>query len=369
MKKLIAVLLGALLLVGCAAPEPAVTTAPTTLPPETTAPTTAPTTEPTEPKDRADTRLTVLLPEETQWSAAGSDLQMLLENLHYQVEVLYAGGDALAQAAQLEAALDQGTDGIILAPVESAALTEVCLVAKEQEIPIFSYDRLLMDTDAVSYYVSFDYRQIGAALARQLITQAGLDTMTEGALTAELFMGSPEDSSALLLYQGIMEELQPYIDQGFLTVPSGRIAFEDTCIQDWDSAVVEERFTGYLKEYYKNTLPDMICTVDDGFAAACAEVLTQKKAKTQPLITGIGAGEEAKIAVAEGRQLVTVATDLLQLNEQLVATVDAVMMEKEPETNGKCENNAISVPAYLWDFEIITVAQSVTEPTTNEDKN
>ena len=142
----IALLLG-LLFSGCtAAPEPTATT-------QTTAPATtaAPTTEPTGPKDREDTRLAILLPEDANWAAAGEDLQMLLQNLHYQVELMYADSDAWEQAQQLSQVLEWA-DGIIIAPVESAALTEVCLQVKEKELPLFSYDRIhAMSNDTLIY--------------------------------------------------------------------------------------------------------------------------------------------------------------------------------------------------------------------------
>lgn len=357
----IALLLG-LLFSGCtAAPEPTATT-------QTTAPATtaAPTTEPTGPKDREDTRLAILLPEDANWAAAGEDLQMLLQNLHYQVELMYADSDAWEQAQQLSQVLEWA-DGIIIAPVESAALTEVCLQVKEKELPLFSYDRLLMDTEAVSYYVSYDYRKIGATLAQQIVREACLDTMTEGSLTVELFMGSPEDSSALQLYVGVMDVLQPYFDAGTLVSPSGRVAFEDTCVQDWQSDAVTEAFTGYLQEYYKRgAAPDIICTVSDSFAAACMEVLSQRNVKNQPLITGLGGTEAARAAVAEGKQLITVSTDLYLLNEHLVETVDAVMTGKEPQINDResCHNNALTVPAYLCEFETVIAEVAATEPPT-----
>ena len=362
MKKLIALLAALMiLLAGCAAPaaEPTVTTA------ATTEPTTAPTTEPTGPKDRSETRLAILLPEEEKWAAAGEDLLMLLQNYHYQVEVYYAEGDGREQASQLEGVLSQGVDGVIIAPVESASLTEVFEAAQELETPVFAYDRLLMDTEAVGYYVSFDYRQMGAAIARKLIEASGLDTMSEGTLTVEFFMGSPEDSAALMLYLGIMDQLQPYLEQGLLVSRSGRTAFEDTCVQDWDSAEVQERLSDYLKEYYKKDAPDILCTVSDGFAAACLEALTQRNVKTQPLITGLGGDEDAINAIADGKQLMSIATDMYQLNEQLVETVDAVMTGKEPQLNDleTCHNNAKVVPAYLCDFEILQEMTEQTQPT------
>lgn len=351
MKKCIALLAAlVLLLTGCGSEAPATE-------PSTTAVTTAPTA--TEPTGRAATKLVLLLPdaEALNWAEAGEDLKMLLENLYYQVELLYADNDGWTQAEQMTAAIENGADGIILAPVESATLTDACQLASDSGIPIFSYDRLLMDTDAVSYYVSFDYEAIGAAIGEYIIVESGLDNLDAGqVLTAEFFMGSPEDSKALLFYNGLMSQLLPYLQQGVLVTRSGRSAFEDTCIVDWDTDALQETLSMYLKEYYKGSAPDIICTADDLFAYICATTVMETNPDKFPMISGLGGTDDSIARLESGTMAVSASLDLLALNEQLVKTVDDVMTGKTPEMNNttSCFNNVIAVPAYLCEYQLLT---------------
>ena len=46
-------------------------------------------------------------------------------------------------------------------------------------------------------------------------------------------MGSLDDEQALFFYNGLMEKLQPYLDDGTLVCKSGQITFEETGILRW----------------------------------------------------------------------------------------------------------------------------------------
>ena len=365
MKKYVALLVCTLLvLAGCAARESQ--ELPSTQATETSVPqTTAAATQPTV-KSREETNIWILLPDEQslRWREAGEDLQMLLSNLCYPVQLAYAGSDAREQARQMTDAIDQGADCLIVAPVESAALMQAQQAAAESGIPVFSYDRLLMDAEAVSYYVSFDYRAIGVAIGQHIVTERALDLVSEeNALTIEFFMGSPEDNNALLLYRGIMDALRPYLEKGILVSKSGRTAFEDTCMVDWDPQVAEDSLKSYMGEYYGGKSPDILCTVSDDFAAACARVLADAGIRQMPLITGMGATEEGVQNVTDGVQSMTVQTDLYQLDDRCVQLVDDVLSGKEPELNDteNCNNNVKTVPAYLCEFSAVTLQELIPE--------
>ena len=355
MKRCIALLAALLLLLcGCAQKDAAEST-------DATAATGATTTgsHRTQLEQRQTTRIQILLPDENSlsWQQAGEDLQNQLSLLFYQAELLYAGGNAVKQAQQIQDAINEGVDALILAPVESAPLLEVCSLAKEAGIPIISYDRLLMDTDTVSCYISFDYQAMGHAIGNRIVTEKKLDTLAEEEFcTVEFFMGSPEDNNALLLYQGIMSVLEPYLHSGKLVSLSGRTAFEDTCVVDWDKTTVTRNLSSYRKEYYEGGIPDIICTVSDEFADACITQIGNIPPESYPLITGIGGGEAALSQLESGTLDITISTNLLQLNDRLVKTVDDLLTGKAPEFNDteSCHNNATVVPAYLCDFNILT---------------
>lgn len=311
----------------------------------------------TQLEQKQETRVRILLPDERSlsWQQAGEDLQEQLTLRFYQADLQYAGNSGAKQAEQIETAVAEGVDLLILAPVESAALLDACALAMENGVPILSYDRLLTDTEAVTCYISFDYLAMGRTIGQQIVAREQLDTLTEEEYrTIEFFMGSPEDNNALLLYLGIMEVLEPYLHSGVLVSLSGRTAFEDTCIVGWDASKVTLNLSGYRKEYYDGGVADILCTVSDDFANAC---ITQLGILEEyPLITGIGGGDTALEQLRSGQLALTISTDLLQLNDRLVKTADDILTGKEPEYNDteSCHNNAIVVPAYLCDFQLLT---------------
>ena len=353
MKKILALLAAALLLLSGCTEEAAETTvatteAPTTAPTETVAPT---------ENIRKDQQIRVLLPEETLWCETGSDIATRLEALSYPVEIQYAEADPRIQAEQLEAAVSAGVNAVIIAPIDSTTLTAAADKAAQAGIPLIAYDRLLMDTEAVRCYVAYDYRALGNAIGTQIVLGAALDTLAEGeSRTIEFFMGSPEDSSSFLLYLGLMDVLEPYLHSGVLLCPSGRTAFEDTCVVDWDSTLVAQSLVSYGKEYYRGGTPQIICTASDSFASVCITTLADVKPEEFPLITGLGGTEEAAALIEAGTLAVTASVAPLGLNETLVLAVDALLTGGTPDYNdqGTIHNNAISVPSCLCDYTLFT---------------
>ena len=332
MKKLLCLLFSlSILLCGCFGNTEAEEKAATDAPSEATTET-----QRTQLEQRQETVVRILLPDEESldWKNAGEDLQQ-----------------------QLESAVADKVDILILAPVESAALTEVCKKAKEAGIPIISYDRLLMDTDAVTCYISFDYLAMGRSLGQEIVNREGLATLAEGeSRTIEFFMGSPEDNNTLLLHLGIMEVLEPYLHTGALVTPTGRIALEDICVVDWDASQVTRNLSDYRKEYYSGGVPDILCTVSDAFANACITQLGNLPREDYPTITGLGGTKDGLRQLKDGKLSVTISTDLIQLNDRVVQTVVQLLNNAEPEYNDTttCHNNAMTVPAYLCDFALLT---------------
>ncbi len=309
-------------------------------------------------RSREETEIWISLPDENDnhWAAAGTDLKMLLENLGYPVTLTYARGDAQEQANQMVEAIEKGADCLIVAAVDSTALYDAALLAHRDRIPVIAYDRLLMDTEAVSYYVAYDYKAMGAAIAEAIVTKKSLaQAQPEESHTIEFFMGSPESSNALLLYQGIMEVLQPYLDSGVLVSKSSRTAFEDTCVIDWAPEGAAMALKGYLAEYYPDDAPEILCTVSDSFADVCIAVLEEAGCPYEnwPVITGMGATEAGTGHLQTGLQTMTVKTDLMALNERCVQLTDDMLTGKTPEVNDtqSCYNHVVVVPAFLCEFE------------------
>ena len=286
-----------------------------------------------------------------RWINDGANMKKQLENLGYKVELQYAEDDVQMQVSQIENMIASGVDCLVIASIDSVALTGVEAQAKEAGIPIIAYDRLLMDTDAVSYYASFDNEGVGRAIGEYIETAKDLANTTE-TYTIEFFMGSPDDNNAVLLHRGVMKVLQPYLDSGVLVCKSGRTSFEDTCILRWSQETAQKNCEDYLAGFYADEDLDICCTAFDGFAYGCRSALEAAGytvGTNWPLITGQDAELMATKNIISGHQTMSIYKDTRLLAEKCVTMVNAVLTGSEPEINDTetYNNNVIVVPSYL----------------------
>ena len=284
-----------------------------------------------------------------RWIKDGDNMKKQLEALGYKVDLQYAEDDVQAQVSQIENMIASGVNCLVIASIDSDALVNVEAQAKEAGIPIIAYDRLLMNTDAVSYYATFDNKGVGTAIGKYIEENAGLDPADPK--TIEFFMGSPDDNNAHMLYAGLMEVLQPYLDNGALVCKSGRTSFEDTCILRWSQETAQQNCENYLTGFYADEDLDIACSAFDGFAYGIKAALEGAgyKEDNWPLITGQDAEVMAVKNIIEGKQTQTIFKDTGLLAEKCVTMVQAVVEGGEPEINDTetYDNHKLVVPSYL----------------------
>ena len=287
-----------------------------------------------------------------RWIKDGGNMKAKLEELGYKVDLQYAEDDVQMQVSQIENMVGQGYDCLVIASIDSVALTGVLDQAKEAGIPVIAYDRLLMQTDAVTYYASFDNEGVGRAIGEYIETAKDLANTTE-TYTIEFFMGSPDDNNAVLLYNGVMKVLQPYLDNGTLVCKSGRVTFEETCILRWSQETAQKNCEDFLAGFYADEDLDICCTAFDGFAYGCRSALEGAGyvAGTDrwPLITGQDAELMATKNIISGHQTMSIAKDTRTLADKCVTMVEAVLKGTEPEINDTTtyDNGVFVVPSYL----------------------
>lgn len=285
-----------------------------------------------------------------RWINDGANMKDQLEKLGYEVDLQYAEDDIQMQVSQIENMIASGADCLVIASIDSSALVNVEAQAKEAGIPIIAYDRLLMDTDAVSYYATFDNKGVGTAIAKYVEEKLDLANATES-YTIEFFMGSPDDNNAVFLYNGVMEVLQPYLDNGTLVCKSGRTSFEDTCILRWSQETAQQNCENYLTGFYADEDLDICLTAFDGFAYGCKAAL-EGAGYTEdnwPIITGQDAELMAVKNIISGKQTMSIYKDTRLLAEKCVTMVQAVLEGGKPEINDEEQynNGKIVVPSYL----------------------
>ncbi len=305
------------------------------------------------PAESNGKRVAVAMPTQSseRWINDGNNMKEKLEALGYEVDLQYAEDDVQAQVSQIENMIAAGADCLVIAAVDSSALVNVEQQAKDAGIPIIAYDRLLMDTDAVSYYATFDNKGVGTAIGKYIEEAKDLAN-TDETYTIEFFMGSPDDNNAVMLYNGLMEVLQPYLDDGTLVCKSGRTSFEDTCILRWSQEGAQKNCEDFLTGYYSDEKLDICATAFDGFAYGCKAALEgagYTVGEDWPLITGQDAELMATKNIIAGSQTMSIYKDTRLLADKCVTMVQAVLEGAEPEINDteQYDNGKLVVPSYL----------------------
>ncbi|HWM54765.1 MAG TPA: sugar ABC transporter substrate-binding protein [Solirubrobacterales bacterium] len=125
-----------------------------------------------------------------------------VEEICPDCEILYSNAteDASKQQSQVEAALTQGADVLVLDPVDAASAASSVQRASQQDVPVLSYDRLILGAPGLEVYVSFDNVRVGELQAEALVKKLKEDGSPKGPIVK--INGDPADSNAALFKEG-----------------------------------------------------------------------------------------------------------------------------------------------------------------------
>ena len=308
----------------------------------------------------------VLLPEEgtdTNSSLERTELKSRLEENGYDAALYFAGEDADTQISQIRELLqDENLKALVISPVDPYSLKEVLEEVSDASVPMIDYDDLIMDTDKIKYYVTFNSRSIGNEIGKSIIKKEELDKVRDAkeSRTIEFLMGSPDDDFSLFLFNGIMEELQEYIDDGTLECRSGRLIYDENSIMRKNTDTAVKQLQSLIDEFYASEkTPDIICTASDDFALAMLELLEEEGINPEdenwPFITGVNADAEAVKCIAQGKIGFTVMMDRRDLAEACVTLVDTYLKGDDVEVSNysQYDNGVKIIGTVTCDGEII----------------
>ncbi|WOO86705.1 multiple monosaccharide ABC transporter substrate-binding protein [Mollicutes bacterium LVI A0039] len=278
----------------------------------------------------------VLMPTQSaqRWIQDGEYVTELLEEKGYAVELQYAEDNPQTQVSQIENMITKGVDLLIVAPVDGGALTVPLSQAASANIPVISYDRLLTNTDAVSYYVTFDNYGVGVLQANYLVEKLDLEN-SKDSLNLEVFAGSPDDNNAQFFYNGAMDTLKPYIESGALTVPSGQTDFETVATLRWDAATAQTRMDNIITSNYSDKKVDVVLSPYDPITLGVISSLKSAgySSSDLPTTTGQDADVSSVKSIIAGEQTMTIFKDTRLLAEATVDVVEKVLNGEEPVVN------------------------------------
>ncbi len=290
-----------------------------------------------------------------RWNQDGENMKKQLESKGYKVDLQYANNDVNTQIQQLENMITKGCKVLVIASIDGAALTDVLKTAAENQVKVIAYDRLIMKTENVDYYATFDNFKVGVIQGQYIEEKLGLKD-GKGPYNIELFAGSPDDNNANYFFNGAYSVLEPYIKSGKLVVPSNQKEFSTIAIQGWDSAKSQARMDNLITANYSGGKKlDAVLSPNDSLAMGI--IASLKNAgygsgdKPYPIITGQDCDKPNVIAMINGQQSMSIFKDTRTLALKVVEMVDAVLQGKEADVNNReTYNNEVKVvPSFLCD--------------------
>ena len=290
-----------------------------------------------------------------RWVDDGNNMVEQLEKLGYKTDLQYAEDDVDKQIEQLENMIVKGAEVLVVASIDGTAITNVLQKAADEDIKVIAYDRLIMESENVDYYATFDNFQVGVLQATYI--EEALNLKEEnGPFSIELFGGSPDDNNAYFFWDGALSVLQPYIDEGKLVVESGQLEFQQAATMRWDGNTAKSRMENILSSAYSGgTTVDAVLSPYDGISRGVIQALKGVGYGSGdlplPVVTGQDAESASVKSIIAGEQTQTVFKDTRKLAEVAVNMVEAVVNDEEAEVNDTetYDNKVKVVPTFLVD--------------------
>ncbi|MFV0556498.1 MAG: sugar-binding protein [Lactovum sp.] len=317
-----------------------------------------------------------------RWNVDGNNLVSSLEEAGFETKLSYANNSTSQQSNDINNLVSAGAKAIIVAAVDGTAVGPAVEQAKEQGIIVIAYDRLVMNTDAVDYYVTFDLERTGILEANTIIERLDLENGggKDTPYNIALFAGSDDDNNAPYFFKGAWDLLQPYFESGQLVDPSGLVT-KDTTVEDWkkisvhawDQSQAQKQMDAFMTKLGDQPLAAVLSPYDAISLGVMKSIKSARPDMTPtivfssekenksawPIITGQDGMDIAITNIYYGAQEQTVFKNIALLSKQTTTILSDLVDGKTPESKEEPMNNGnVDVPTWLLESD-----ELVKEPT------
>ena len=312
----------------------------------------------------------IVLPtkEETRWLGDEAKFLKAIEEKGYNAEILFSENSSATEKTNVETLITKGAKVIVLCPYDATAAAAAVADAEAAGIPVISYDRLILDSADVDYYVTFDSLSVGAAQAQFLVDKAG-DTKGNNLY---IYSGALTDNNSFLFFEGKWNVLQPKIADGTFIVRNNDKAVELSdkleLTRDEKADIMSVVDTEWTMDVSKSlaeahlTAADsdakgivyVLGPADDDNARALSDAFYADAEIEKAWITGADGVEGSVQYIIDGKQDMTVYKDPNALVMATFDIIDALFAGEEPTTDKVYNNGVIDVPAVQADVVTVT---------------
>ena len=271
---------------------------------------------------------------EARWNRDRDLFVAKAQELGAEVLVQAANGDDALQNSQAENLLTQGVDVLVVVPHNAKTAATIVESAHRSNVPVISYDRLILDSD-VDVYISVDPTRVG-----ELQSEYAVQHKPKGNYV--LIGGAPTDNNARLVRDGQMKILKPLVDRGEVKVVT------DQWAKDWQPVEALKIMENALTR--NNNAVDAVVASNDGTAGGAIQALGEQKLSGKVLVTGQDADLAACQRIVAGTQTMTVYKPIKALAYR--AAEVAVQMARTQPLSGATRttnNGKKDVPSILLD--------------------
>jgi len=312
----------------------------------------------------ASGKIALLLPETktTRYETADRPyFEAKFKELCPNCDIIYsnANQDATTQLSQAEAALTNGAQVLVLDPVDSAAAGAIADKAMAQGVPVIAYDRLILNSSGVNYYISFDNVKVGQLQAQSLVDR--LNELGIKNSTIVMINGAPTDNNAKLFKQGAHSVFDPLVTAGKLTIA------KEYDTPDWSPDQAQNEMQQALTALGNKV--DGVYAANDGTASGAIAAMKAAGLSPLPPVTGQDAELAGIQRILTGEQYMTVYK-AIKPEAQAAAQIAYDLLTKTPVptamTNSQITNNSkTDVPSVL--LTPVAVTKSNIKDTVVED--
>jgi len=297
-----------------------------------------------------------------RWNQDGTYMEQMFKDAGFDVDLQYGGENEVpVQVNQIENMIAGGCSVLVIAAIDGDSLTEVLADAKAKDIVVIAYDRLIMKTDAISYYATFDNWKVGTFQGTYVKDALDLDN-ADGTFNIEFFTGDPGDNNINFFFGGAMEVLQPYLDSGKLVCPSGQTEKITVATEGWKTENAQARMENLITSNNygptKTALDAVMCS-NDSTAQGVTNALVNAgyTADNFPVVTGQDCDVVSCKNMLAGTQSMSVFKDTRTLAAQVVKMVSQYFAGEAVDVNDTTtyDNETGIIPSFLCEPVSYTV--------------
>lgn len=267
-----------------------------------------------------------------------------LKALCADCEVIYSNADqdASKQQSQAESAITNGASVLVLDPVDAASAGAMVARAKQSNIPVISYDRLISNAP-VDYYISFDNEKVGQLQGQSLVEALG----EPKGKSIVMINGAPTDSNAAQFKKGAHSVLDS----------SGVKIAKEYDTPDWSPDKAQTQMEQAITAIGKDQI-DGVYAANDGTGGGA--IAAMKGAGIDPTKVPV-TGQDAELAgiqrILLGEQFMTIYKAPKPETEAAAKLAFALATGKEAPAgliNGEVDNGQGKIPSVLLDPVAVT---------------